>query len=154
MFNIRISQKLADLIAETGKAFDVTANGVLNNTVKRIQSGRIEFTAEPDIVKVKSRCGKFVIQIRVPLVYYRYKFSCHISARGFDQLPYGVDNAMFRIAIAANCLYELERYNAKMRKEQERIAALDMQYQNGKDYVVGDNTPMRVAELRALAGWC
>ena len=152
MFNIRISKALEKLLAEVGQAYDVSRSEIFMNTLRRIRSGRIEFTNTENEVNVKSKCGKNVIQATISEMYYRSNQVVICSVREFENLPDGVTAKKFRIALAANCLYELEKYSAKDRKEKERIAALDKQYQSGRDYT--GETPMRVAELRALQGWC
>lgn len=152
MFNIRISKALEKLLAEVGQAYEVSRSEIFVNTLRRIRSGRIEFTNTENELNVKSKCGKNVIQMRIAETYYKTKQTVICSVREFENLPDGVTAKKFRIALAANCLYELEKYSAKDRKEKERIAALDKQFKNGKDYT--SETPMRVAELRALQGWC
>jgi hypothetical protein len=152
MFNIRISNALEKLLAEVGQAYGVSRGKIFANTIRRMSSGRIEFTNIENEVNVRSKCGRNVIQMTISEMYYKNNQMVNCSVRDFENLPDGITLKKFRIALAANCLYELEKYTAKDRKEKERIAALDKQYQNGRDYI--SETPMRVAELRALQGWC
>ena len=90
--------------------------------------------------------------MKIPRVYYEKTLPMPLTVRGFDEFPNGITARSFRLALAANCLYELMKVTDKDRREKMRIAALDKQFQNGRDYT--SETPTRVAELGALQGWC
>lgn len=87
MFNIRISKALEKLLAEVGQAYDVSRSEIFVNTLRRIRSGRIEFTNTENELNVKSKCGRNVIQMRIAETYYKTKQTVICSVRDFEKLP-------------------------------------------------------------------